>query len=76
MIPGQGILFGKLWELTRKFRIPEKKSRFLIQQIMANGLRLARGFVLPSDSYLNAHDLICHEQLTSAQVPGERVGNP
>ena len=37
------LLFGKSWKLTRKSRIPEKKLRFIIQQIMANGLRHSRG---------------------------------
>ena len=44
---------GILWKLTRKSRIPEKKLRFLIQKIMANELRHARGPILPSDHYIN-----------------------
>ena len=45
---------GILSKLTRKSRIPDKKLRFLIQQIMANELRHAWGPVLPSDRYLNS----------------------
>ena len=36
----------------RKFRIPGKKSRFLIQQITANGLRHARCSIPPSNCYI------------------------
>ena len=38
--------------VSRKSRIPEKKLRFLIQQITANELRHARGPVHPSDSFI------------------------
>ena len=44
---------SELVQYTRKFRIPEKKLRFLIQQLTANGLRHARGPVHPSDHYIN-----------------------
>ena len=55
---GKWVLFGKSWKFTRKFIKPEKKLRFLIQHLTANGLRHATCPVHSYDHYIYSLKLI------------------
>ena len=59
MCPPPPLTTCQNWYDTRKFRIPEKKLRFLIQQLTANRLRHARGPVQSFDCNMNSSVLTC-----------------